>query len=208
MRQVRADSGLAVGAGTVLADGPAPNTHKWTVHDSYKASGDSQCRVRVGISVSQSRLLPLWKSGRNLLWKPKLIFRRGRLCRPSRLSILYGDPHFSRFAASAKFRRSFSRRCGFRLLASFFMAGRARGASAHRIGAGMCPGFQNRVRLARWHVPCAFMVTNPGRVTALRTQRGHHPPSVCCTRLSTLPRSEVATHEFDIFLIRQCLFRV
>ena len=28
------------------------------------------------------------------------------------------------------------------------------------------------------------------------------------TRLSTLPRSEVATHEFHIFLIRQCLFRV
>jgi hypothetical protein len=54
----------------------------------------------------------------------------------------------------------------------------------------------------------AFMVTSRGRVTALRTERGQHPPSVCCSRLSTLPRSEVATHEFDIFLIPQCLFRV
>jgi hypothetical protein len=53
-----------------------------------------------------------------------------------------------------------------------------------------------------------FMVTNPGRVTALRTDLEQHPPSVCCSRLSTLPRSEVATHEFDIFLIPQCLFRV
>jgi hypothetical protein len=50
-----------------------------------------------------------------------------------------------------------------------------------------------------------FMVTNPGRVTALRTERGQDPASVGCTRLSTLPRSEVATHEIDIFLI---LFRV
>jgi hypothetical protein len=35
-----------------LADGSAPNTHKWAIHDSYKASGDSSCRFRVGISVS------------------------------------------------------------------------------------------------------------------------------------------------------------
>ena len=33
----------------------------------------------------------------------------------------------------------------------------------------------------------AFMVTNPGRVTALRTERGQRPPSVRCTPLSTLP---------------------
>ncbi len=56
--------------------------------------------------------------------------------------------------------------------------------------------------------PDAFMVPNPERVTSLRTERGQHPPSVRCTHLSALPRSEVATHEFDIFLIRQCLFRV
>jgi hypothetical protein len=36
-----------------------------------------------------------------------------------------------------------------------------------------------------------------GRVTALRTECGQHPPSMCCTRLSTLSRSEVATHEVD-----------
>jgi hypothetical protein len=26
---------------------------------------------------------------------------------------------------------------------------------------GMCPGFQNRVGLTRWHVPWAFMGSNP-----------------------------------------------
>jgi hypothetical protein len=50
--QVRADSGPAVRGSAILADGLAPNTHKWAVHDSYKASGDSSCRLRVGISVS------------------------------------------------------------------------------------------------------------------------------------------------------------
>lgn len=26
---------------------------------------------------------------------------------------------------------------------------------------GMCPGFQNRVGVTRWHVPCAFFRTDP-----------------------------------------------
>jgi len=32
--------------------------------------------------------------------------------------------------------------------------------SSGKIGTGMCLGFRNRVELARWHLPCAFIDSN------------------------------------------------